>query len=185
MDGGFRPDRATVEKCVKRAPGLHSVLRQPLKIHLLAIGVRMPDWVKAGYAEYARRLPRECALHLVEIPAGKRGPNPDLARIVREEGERLLAAVPPGSRLMALDERGREWTTAELAEQLSIWLREGGDLSLLIGGPDGLDPACRARAGQLWALSRLTLPHPLVRVMVAEQLYRAWSLLHHHPYHHA
>lgn len=145
----------------------------------------MPDWVQAGYRDYAARLPRECALSLIEIPAGKRNPKADLTRLTRAEGERLLAAVPSGSRLIALDERGREWTTVELAEQLAGWLREGRDLSLLVGGPEGLDAACRERAEQLWSLSRLTLPHPLVRVVVAEQLYRAWSLLHHHPYHRA
>ncbi len=143
----------------------------------------MPDWVQAGYREYAARLPRECALNLIEIPAGKRSANADLTRIVRVEGERLLAAVPSGSRLIALDERGREWNTVELADQLTGWLREGRDLSLLVGGPDGLDALCRDRAEQCWSLSRLTLPHPLVRIVVAEQLYRAWSLLHHHPYH--
>ncbi len=125
-----------------------------MNIHLLAVGTRMPDWVKAGYADYAGRLTRECTLHLIEIPAGQRGTNPDLARIIRAEGERLLAAVPAHSRLIALDERGQQWSTAELAEQLSCWLREGGDVSLLIGGPDGLDPACRTRAAQLWSLSR-------------------------------
>ncbi|MDQ5909840.1 MAG: rRNA (pseudouridine1915-N3)-methyltransferase [Pseudomonadota bacterium] len=145
----------------------------------------MPDWVKAGYLEYAVRLPRECALHLIEIPAGKRGPNADLPRIIRTEGERLLAAVPSSSCVIALDERGREWSTAELAQRLADWLQEGRDLSLLVGGPDGLDAPCRDRAEHLWSLSRLTLPHPLVRIVVAEQLYRAWSLLHHHPYHRA
>lgn len=156
-----------------------------MKIHLLAVGARMPDWVEKGYAEYAGRLPRECALHLLEISAGKRGSHGDLARIVRTEGERLLAAVPTGSRLIALDERGQEWNTVELAEQLSGWLQEGRDVSLLVGGPDGLDAACRERAERRWSLSRLTLPHPLVRVIVAEQLYRAWSLLRNHPYHRA
>lgn len=156
-----------------------------MKIHLLAVGTRMPEWVKIGYREYAERLPHECALNLLEIPAGKRGANPDTVRIVRDEGERLLVAVPRGSRLIALDERGREWSTVELVEQLADHLREGRDLSLLIGGPDGLDPACRARADQIWSLSRLTLPHMLVRIVVAEQIYRAWSLLHHHPYHRA
>lgn len=156
-----------------------------MKIHLLAVGTRMPDWIKSGYREYAERLPRECALNLVEIPAGKRGVNLDVARIVRDEGERLLAAVPVGSRRIALDERGQEWSTVELAEQLAGWLQDGRDLSLLVGGPDGLDSGCRARTDGLWALSRLTLPHPLVRVIVAEQIYRAWSLLHHHPYHRA
>jgi 23S rRNA (pseudouridine1915-N3)-methyltransferase len=156
-----------------------------MKIHLLAVGDRMPNWVKTAYAEYAVRLSRDCILNLVEIPAGKRGSSADLARIVRAEGERLLAAVPSGSRLIALDERGQEWSTAELAERLVGWQREGRDLSLLVGGPEGLDAACHDRAERLWSLSRLTLPHPLVRVVVAEQIYRAWSLLHHHPYHRA
>ena len=154
-----------------------------MKIHLLAVGARMPDWVKAGYAEYADRLPRECALSLYEIPAGKRGRNADVARVVREEGERLRAAIPSGSRTITLDERGQEWSTVELAERLAGWLRGGRDVSLLIGGPDGLDAGCRARADLEWSLSRLTLPHGLARVLVAEQIYRAWSLLHNHPYH--
>lgn len=176
MGGGYRQNAEALRR---------QLVAVPMKIHLLAVGARMPDWVKTGYAEYAARLPRECALTLLEIPTGKRGPNADLARLVRAEGERLLAAVSPGSRLIALDERGPQWSTAELAEQLAGWLREGRDPSLLIGGPDGLDPACRTRADQLWSLSRLTLPHPLVRVVVAEQMYRAWSLLHNHPYHRA
>ncbi|MER2528808.1 MAG: 23S rRNA (pseudouridine(1915)-N(3))-methyltransferase RlmH [Candidatus Competibacter denitrificans] len=156
-----------------------------MKVHLLAVGTRMPGWIKAGYTEYAERLPPECALHLVEIPTGKRGPKADISRAVREEGERLLAAMPGGSCLVALDERGQQWSTLELAAQLTGWLRDGRDVSLLVGGPDGLDAPCRARAERHWSLSRLTLPHPLVRVLIAEQLYRAWSLLHNHPYHRA
>lgn len=156
-----------------------------MKIHLLAIGVRMPNWVRAGYREYAERLPRECALNLIEIPAVKRTSNADVARILRDEGERLLAATPKGSRRIALDERGPQWDTAELAEQLANWRQEGREISLWVGGPEGLDPACRTRADSLWSLSRLTLPHPLVRIVLAEQMYRAWSLLHHHPYHRA
>ncbi len=156
-----------------------------MKIHLLAIGTRMPDWIKAGYAEYATRLPRECALNLIEIPAGKRTPSADAVRALREEGERLAAAFPAGSYSIALDERGSQWSTAELADHLTGWLRDGRDLSLLVGGPDGLDAPCRTRANRLWSLSRLTLPHPLVRVLVAEQLYRAWSVLRNHPYHRA
>lgn len=156
-----------------------------MKIHLLAVGVRMPEWVEKGYAEYAGRLPRECTLRLLEVPPGRRGAHADVARIVQAEGERLLAAVPAGSRLIALDERGQQWSTMELAGRLAGWLGEGRDVSLLVGGPDGLDADCRARANALWSLSRLTLPHPLVRVVVAEQIYRAWSVLHNHPYHRA
>jgi len=120
-----------------------------MKIHLLAVGVRMPGWVKTGYAEYAGRLPRECSLNLVEISAGKRGGHADIARLVRAEGERLLAAVPSNSRIIALDEQGREWNTVELAERLASWLQEGRDLSLLVGGPDGLDAVCRQHTKQL------------------------------------
>lgn len=159
--------------------------RARMKIHLLAVGARMPTWVQTAYAEYAARLPREWPLHLREIPLGQRKSGADPGRAMQVEGERLLAAAPAGSRLIVLDERGQQWSTAELAEQLAGWRQEGRDLSLLIGGPDGLAAACRERAERLWSLSRLTLPHLLVRVVVAEQLYRAWSLLQHHPYHRA
>lgn len=154
-----------------------------MQIHLIAVGQRMPAWVQAGYAEYAKRLPPECSLRLTEIPAEKRGKNADLNRLLGREGERMLAALPKGARPVALAVEGRQWSTEELAGQLSSWLREGRDTALLIGGPEGLAPACEARAEQRWSLSRLTLPHPLVRVVVAEQLYRAWSMLSGHPYH--
>ena len=154
-----------------------------MRIYLIAVGARMPAWVKAGFAEYAVRFPRECQLELLEIPAGKRGKQGILERLLREEGERILAAVPKGAGLIALDVGGRQWDTEQLAGELARWLQEGRDLALMIGGPDGLDSACRARAESAWSLSRLTLPHPLVRIIVAEQLYRAWSLLHQHPYH--
>jgi 23S rRNA (pseudouridine1915-N3)-methyltransferase len=154
-----------------------------MRIYLIAVGARMPAWVKAGFTGYAVRFPRECQLELLEIPAGKRGKQGVLERLLREEGERILAAVPKGARLMALDVNGRQWDTEQLAGELARWLQEGRDLALMIGGPDGLDSACRARAESAWSLSRLTLPHPLVRIIVAEQLYRAWSLLQQHPYH--
>ena len=154
-----------------------------MRIYLIAVGARMPAWVKAGFHEYAVRFPRECQLELLEIPAGKRGKQVVLERLLREEGARILAAVPKGARLMALDVGGRQWDTEQLAGELARWLQEGRDLALMIGGPDGLDSACRARAESAWSLSRLTLPHALVRIIVAEQLYRAWSLLHQHPYH--
>lgn len=145
----------------------------------------MPGWVESGYQEYAKRLPPECALHLVEIEPGHRGKGASVEIARREEGGRLLAALPKGVQVIALDERGRAWSTAELSRQLAAWLAEGRDLALLVGGPEGLDPTCRARADRLWSLSPLTFPHPLVRVILAEQLYRAWSLLTGHPYHRA
>ncbi len=154
-----------------------------MQIHLIAVGNRMPGWVSAGYEEYAKRLPRECALRLVEIAPGKRGRNADVKRIVRDEGERMLAATPKDSKVIALEVGGRTWSTPQLANELSGWLASGRDTTLLVGGPEGLDEACRARADQAWSLSALTLPHPLVRVLLAEQLYRAWSLTVGHPYH--
>ena len=156
-----------------------------MNIHLICVGTRMPRWVQEGYGDYERRLPAECALHLVEIPPGRRGKGVDKARAVREEGEKILRAVPRSSRVVALDVGGRAWSTEQLAEQLAGWLGEGRDLCLLVGGPDGLADECLQRAQQRWSLSLLTLPHSLVRVVVAEQIYRAWSILRRHPYHRA
>jgi 23S rRNA (pseudouridine1915-N3)-methyltransferase len=156
-----------------------------MQIHLIAVGEKMPRWVQEGYSEYAKRLPAESALRLVEIPAGKRGKNTDIARAVRDESKRILAAVPKGATVVALEVGGRSWSTAQLARQLGDWMGRGQDLALLVGGPDGLGEAARQAAEQLWSLSPLTLPHPLVRVVLAEQLYRAWSILRNHPYHRA
>jgi 23S rRNA (pseudouridine1915-N3)-methyltransferase len=154
-----------------------------VQIHILAIGDRMPAWVEAGYAEYAKRLPHECRLTLHEIPAGKRGKGADLARLTREEGGRLLRAVPAGCRIVALDRTGKAWDTPELAERVNQWMRGGSDVALLIGGPEGLSPDCLKAAHERWSLSPLTFAHPVVRVVLAEQLYRAWSIISHHPYH--
>jgi 23S rRNA (pseudouridine1915-N3)-methyltransferase len=154
-----------------------------MKVHLIAVGERMPGWVEAGFGEYAKRLPPECALRLVEIPPGKRTRNSDIPRLRAQEGERILAAIPKGALVVALEVKGRPWTTEDLAARLGEWLQGGRDVALLVGGPDGLDEACRARADLQWSLSPLTLPHPLVRVVLAEQVYRAWTLLKGHPYH--
>ena len=143
-----------------------------MRVKLVAVGRRPPTWAAAGYDEFASRLPPDLKLELVEIPTGR-----------RDEGARLLAHVPDDAHLVALDERGSQWTTRELAARLENWRRAAKPLALMIGGPDGLDDACRARAQESWSLSRLTLPHMLVRVLVAEQLYRAWSLSVGHPYH--
>lgn len=156
-----------------------------MQIHLIAVGDRMPGWVQTGYQAYAKRLPAECALHLVEVPAGKRGKNADLARLLRDETQRMLTAVPKNATVIALEVSGQAWSTAQLADQLDDWLHGGRDVALLVGGPEGLGQAARDAADQQWSLSKLTLPHPLVRVVVAEQLYRAWSVLRNHPYHRA
>lgn len=154
-----------------------------MRIQLVAVGNRMPDWVSAGYDEYAKRLPRECELILKEIPPAKRGKNADIARITEDEGTRMLAALDRDSHVVALDLGGKAWSTPELAQNLDRWLAGGRDVALLVGGPDGLAPACRQRANQMWSLSNLTFPHPIVRIIVAEQIYRAWSILQNHPYH--
>ena len=154
-----------------------------MRISLIAVGNKMPDWVEQGYAEYARRLPADCSLQLVEIPAGKRGKGADIARITQQEGEKMLAAVPKGARIVTLEVTGRAWTTEALSAELDSWLHDGRDVALLVGGPEGLAADCMAQAEQRWSLSKLTLPHPLVRIVVAEQLYRAWSILQNHPYH--
>jgi 23S rRNA (pseudouridine1915-N3)-methyltransferase len=142
----------------------------------------MPAWVEAGYRTYAERMPRECSLALTEIPLPARVKSSTEARLKAREAEGLLAAA--GSDLIvALDERGAEVDTPGLARRLDRWLQGGRNVSLLIGGPDGLDERCLRRADWVWSLSRLTLPHPLVRVVVAEQCYRAWSVVRGHPYH--
>ena len=153
-----------------------------MKIQLIAVGTKMPDWVTAGFNEYQRRFPKEMSLELVEIPASKRGKNADIARILQKEGELTMAAAGK-SRIVTLDIPGKPWTTEQLAQQLEIWKQDGRDVSLLIGGPEGLSPECKAAAEQSWSLSPLTLPHPLVRIVVAESLYRAWSITTNHPYH--
>lgn len=154
-----------------------------MQLHLIAVGQRMPAWVQAGYEEYAKRLPTECRLRLTEIPAERRGKNADLNRLLAREGERMLSAVPKGAYVVALAVEGRPRDTEHLAKRLGGWLQGGRDIALLVGGPEGLAEECYARAEERWSLSPLTLPHPLVRIIVAEQLYRAWSLLSGHPYH--
>lgn len=143
----------------------------------------MPDWVTSGYQTYAQRMPRECELVLKEIPAGRRRRNEPPTRAIAEEGDRLLAAIPANSQVLALDERGEGWRTRELAERMRDWFGSGRDVALLVGGPDGLSESCLKRSERRWSLSPLTLPHPLVRVLLAEQLYRAISLIKGHPYH--
>lgn len=154
-----------------------------MRLQLIAAGTRRPAWEREGYATYARRLPRECALTLVEIPVSRRAPGSELARLVEREGELMLRAVAKGARVVALDVRGETCDTRTLATWLAAWMRDGRDVALLIGGPDGLAPACLQAAEARWSLSPLILPHGLARIVVAEQLYRAWSVLTGHPYH--
>lgn len=154
-----------------------------MKVRLIAVGTRLPKWVVAGVAEYQPRLPREWRFELVEIPVAERGANADVERLKRAEGGKMLRAIPAGADVVALDERGELLATADWARAVQGWQREGRDVALLVGGPDGLAAECLARAQRRWSLSKLTLPHGLARVLVLEQLYRAWSVTANHPYH--
>jgi 23S rRNA (pseudouridine1915-N3)-methyltransferase len=154
-----------------------------MEILLIAVGTKMPRWVNDAYQEYARRMPAHCALKLIEVTAGKRTRNADVARINRDEGERLLNAVPAGARVIALERTGREKSTEQLSAAMENWLTEGRDVVFMIGGPEGLDQQCLQRADECWSLSKMTFAHPLVRVVLGEQLYRAWSIIANLPYH--
>ena len=143
----------------------------------------MPAWVEQGFDEFVRRMPPECRLNLIEVNAAKRSKSSDLARLIKQEGERMLAAIPKNCQVWALDVMGKQWTTEQLASQLEEWMQSGQDIALLVGGPEGLADACQQQAKAKWSLSKLTLPHPLVRIVVAEQLYRAISIIKNHPYH--
>lgn len=152
-------------------------------IHLIAIGTRMPGWVEEGFKEYSKRMPPESKIKLLEIAAGKRAKNSDIKRLTQQEGEKMLAAIPKGAKVVALDVLGKACSTEALAQELKNWQASGQDIALLIGGPEGLAPDCLKLAEQKISLSNLTLPHPLVRVVLAEQLYRATTILKGHPYH--
>jgi len=156
-----------------------------MRARLVSVGERMPAWVSDGFAEYRKRLSRDLPLELVEIPLGARGKGRDPARAIADEGQAVLAALPKDIHVVALDGRGKPWSSEQLAEQLAGWRMSGRDLAILIGGPDGHAADVIARADQRWSLGTLTLPHMLVRLVVAEQLYRATSIIAGHPYHRA
>jgi len=156
-------------------------------MHLLvaAVGQRMPRWVNEAWTEYSRRMPSNLGLSLREIPLAKRGKNADIRRLKAAESQALYNAIPARARVIAMDVRGRSWTTEKLAENFEDWLSDGRDVGFLIGGPDGISADIMQRADTRWSLGPLTLPHPLVRVVLAEQLYRAWTITQNHPYHRA
>lgn len=154
-----------------------------MRIRLIATGRNMPGWVTEGYLEYARRMPAGFSLELREIPLGRRTRGADIVRMQRKEGEQMLAAIGPRDKVIAMEVNGRNWSTEKLADQLGCWHDLGENVSLLVGGPEGILPEISARSDLRWSLSALTLPHPMVRILIAEQLYRAWSILDNHPYH--
>lgn len=154
-----------------------------MKLLIVSVGHKMPGWIVAGFNEYARRMPREARIELLEIKPEPRTTGKTTAQIMEAEAQRILAALPPSCLRIALDERGAQPTTRKLAAQMQDWMRAGRDIAFIIGGADGLHESVKQAAQQLLALSPLTLPHAMVRVLLAEQLYRAYSLLHNHPYH--
>ena len=154
-----------------------------MKLLVVAVGTRMPAWVDAGFGEYARRMPRDARLDLTEIKPDSRGAGRTVGRLLEAEEKRILAAVPARSLRIALDERGTLLATAELASRIERWRHTGYDLAFIIGGADGLAESLKRGAEFRWSLTPLTLPHGLARVVLAEQLYRAVSILHNHPYH--
>lgn len=156
-----------------------------MHIHLIAVGQKMPAWVDQACADFLKRLPRELQFNTTEVPLLKRGKNPDIQRIVRDESKKVLEAIPAGCRLVALDVKGSRISTEKLATTLDNWMQQGQDIAIVIGGPDGLSDELLQRADPALSLSDMTFPHPLVRIIIVEQLYRAWSILNHHPYHRA
>jgi 23S rRNA (pseudouridine1915-N3)-methyltransferase len=154
-----------------------------MKLILVAVGTRMPSWVDTAFDDFAKRMPRELPLQLVEIKAEPRTTGKTVEAMMTLEAARIEAALPPRCRRVILDERGEDLTTKALAKRLERWQDGGDDIAIVVGGPDGLDPALKASAHETMRLSSLTLPHALVRVMLAEALYRAWSLSKNHPYH--
>ena len=156
-----------------------------MRIQLTAAGTKMPSWVEAGFEEYRKRLPMECELVLQEIPLARRGKSVDVARLIEKEGEQMLENIGADTHVVALEVDGKAWSTETLAQQLLRWQMKTRSVALMVGGPEGLSNCVRARADEKWSLSPLTLPHPLVRIVIAEQLYRAWSINKNHPYHRA
>lgn len=156
-----------------------------MKLIVAAVGARMPGWVDDAWKDYARRMPADCALELREVKPEPRSSGKTAPQLMAAEAKRIEAAVPPGCHRVALDERGKDLTTVQLASRLEQWRGMGSDVAFLIGGPDGLDPDLKRQCPEMLRLSALTLPHPMVRILLGEQLYRAWAIMTGHPYHRA
>jgi 23S rRNA (pseudouridine1915-N3)-methyltransferase len=156
-----------------------------MQLIIAAVGHKMPAWVVEGFGEYAKRMPPECRLVLREIKPVERSSSKTAETVMALERERIEAVLPKGGRVVALDEHGRDITTIQLSQHLTQWQQHGGDVTFVIGGADGLDAGLKKNADMLLRVSSLTLPHAMVRVLLAEQLYRAWSMTQNHPYHRA
>jgi len=154
-----------------------------MKLWLVAVGHKMPAWIATGFLEYAKRLPREAKIELLEIKPEPRSSGKTAAQMMAAEAQRISTAIPQGARRVVLDEHGAMLTTKQMAQHMQAWMGSGQDVVFIIGGADGLHESVKNSAQQTLALSPMTLPHGLVRVLLAEQLYRAHSLLHNHPYH--
>ena len=154
-----------------------------MKIKLLSVGTKMPGWIQQGVDEYCKRLPKDFQLSLVEVPMAKRSKTSNVKRMCEIEGKGLLSQVSPSDHVVAMDVLGKSFSTERLADKFKNMLPQGKNICLLVGGPDGLDQSCLARADESWSLSELTLPHPIVRIVLAEQIYRVWSVMQGHPYH--
>jgi 23S rRNA (pseudouridine1915-N3)-methyltransferase len=156
-----------------------------MQLQVAAVGQRMPGWVNDAWHEYARRMPPGLSLNIREIALSRRGKNADTKRLTATESQALIESMPERAHIIALDVKGQSWSTEQLAQKLEGWMGDGRDVGFMIGGPDGIAPEVLKRADTRWSLGPLTLPHPLVRVVLAEQLYRAWTITQNHPYHRA
>ena len=154
-----------------------------MQLVIAAVGHKMPAWIEDGFGEYAKRMPPECRILLKEIKPVERSGSKTAETVMALERSKIEAAIPKGSRIIALDERGKDLTTVQLSQLLTQWQQDGRDVTFVIGGADGLDAGFKASADMLVRVSSLTLPHGMVRVLLAEQLYRAWSITQNHPYH--
>ncbi|WP_194727035.1 23S rRNA (pseudouridine(1915)-N(3))-methyltransferase RlmH [Noviherbaspirillum malthae] len=154
-----------------------------MQLVIAAVGHKMPGWIEDGFQEYAKRMPPECRIQLKEIKPVERSGSKTADTVMALERAKIEAAIPKGARVIALDERGKDLTTMQLSQLLTQWQQDGRDVTFLIGGADGLDAGLKASADMLVRISSLTLPHGMVRVLLAEQLYRAWSITQNHPYH--
>lgn len=154
-----------------------------MDVNIIAVGKKEPEWINQGVTEYTKRLSGDVKINLVEVPTVKRGKTDSIDMVLRKEARKIMAAIPRGLPYVALDEHGKLLSTVNIAEKLDRWINEGMSPCLVIGGADGLHESIKSGALELWSLSKLTLPHGMARLLLAEQIYRAWTILKNHPYH--